>query len=72
MKMIMLAEKQDVDTLVEAFYSIKKLATDKESLLGEKMPDEEVFNVIRAKCNDAISYIKHALATCNNEITYKQ
>lgn len=56
-----LADKQDIDTLVEAYYSIKRLATDKENLLGKKMTDEEVFNEIRAKCNDAISYIKHAI-----------
>ena len=66
MKKIILASEQDIDTLVNAFYSIKRLTTDKESLLGKKMTDEEVFNEIRAKCNDAISYIKHAIITYKN------
>lgn len=60
MKMIILANKQDVDTLLTAFESIKRLATNKESWISKKMTDEEVFNEIRAKCNDAIFYIKRS------------
>lgn len=67
MKKIILANEQVIDTLVDAFYSIKKLVTDKESLLGKKMTDDEVFNEIRAKCNDAISYLKHIIITYDKE-----
>lgn len=58
---------EDVDTLLTAFESIKRLATDRESLLGKKMTDEEAFNEIRAKCNDAISYIKTSLNSYDND-----
>lgn len=67
MKTIILANKRDVDTLLTAFESIKRLATDKESFLMENMTDEEVFNEIRAKCIDAISYIKSSLNSYNND-----
>lgn len=65
--MLILANKRDVDTLLTAFESIKRLATDKESLLGGKMTDEGVFNEIRAKCIDAISYIKESLNSYDND-----
>lgn len=67
MKEIILANKQDVDTLLTAFESIKRLATDKENYLGNKMTDEKVFNAIRAECIDAISYIKSSLNLDNND-----
>lgn len=63
----MLVLEQDIDTLVEAFNSIKRLATDKENYLGHKMTDREVFNEIRAKCIDAISYVKHTIITHDKE-----